>query len=307
MSEENLAPVDQAVANPLIESANPAPTTNEPTNTPTSNTPQVPAAAWPTDWREKLSTDPKEQERLKRFTDLPQVWNSFRQLETKLSSGQYKQELSANPTPEELTAYRQANKLPTDVEGYFKAVPEDIALGDADKQALNLIAEKFLEKNVSPEVFNSVIESALELVHRNNEEMIDAQIALKEQSRHTLYQTWGPAEYKVNINAISNMLQGMPEGLRERFEGAQLADGTLMFNDAEALMWFAQYIRDTNPSLTVMPGGAGDVMANLQTKLDENRNMMRNPSEWWAPANKERREGHAKLIEQYENMKRRKA
>jgi hypothetical protein len=304
MSEDNLTPVEGTVVdNPLLDADNSAPT-NDTVVTPPA-TPQT--GNWPTNWRELVATDPAEQERLKRFTDFPQIWKSFRNMETKLSSGGYKQALPENATPEQMTAYRKANGIPDTPQGYFDSLPDDVVLGEDDKTTLGMFAEALHEQNADPKIFQTVMQTAQKLIEANQEEVVNAQIALKEQSRHQLYNTWGPAEYKTNINAVANWLQGMPESLRARFEGAQLADGNMMLNDAEFLMWAAQDIRQNNPGLAIMPGGGGDAIANLETQLAENRKMMATPNEWFAKTNSERRANHAKLIEQYEGIKRRKA
>lgn len=306
MTEENLGTVETVVEdNPLLDTSTPAPTndttvTPEPVVTP-------PVGNWPENWRELVTADPKEQERLKRLTDPTQIWKSFRNIETKLSSGGYKQALQADATPEQVMAYRKANGIPETPEGYFQSLPEDVVLGEDDKATLGMFAEALHERNASPEIFQTVMQTAQKLIEANQQEAVDAQIALKEQSRHQLYQTWGPADYKVNINAIGNWLQGMPEELRARFEGAQLSDGNMLLNDSQFLMWAAQYIRENNPGLTIMPGGGGDAIANLEGQLAENRKMMQTPSEWFSKANSERRANHAKLIDQYEGIKRKRA
>lgn len=298
-----VTPALETPSNPLIEaSPNPEPVTpSEPA------APTPPAGNWPTNWRELITTDAAEQERLKRFTDFPQVWKSFRNMETKLSSGGYKQALPADATPEQVQSWRKANGIPETPEGYFEHIPDDVVLGEDDKATLGMFAQALHEKNASPEVFNTVMQTAMKLIEANQEEAVNAQVALKEKSRHELYSTWGPADYKTNINAIANWLQGMPQTLKARFEGAQLADGNMLLNDAEFLMWVAQDIRQNNPGLTIMPGGGGDAIANLETQLEENRKMMRNPSEWFSKNNAERRANHAKLIEQYESIKRKRA
>jgi hypothetical protein len=305
MSDDNLGTIETVDANPLLDTSTPAPT-SEPTITPeTVVTP--PVANWPENWRELVTSDPKEQERLKRVADVTQIWKSFRNMETKLSSGGYKQALPQNATPEQITAYRKSNGIPETPEGYFTSLPEDVVIGEEDKTTLGMFAQALHEKNASPEVFNTVMQTAMKLIEANQEEAVNAQVALKEQSRHALYQTWGPADYKANINAIGNWLQGMPDNLRQRFEGAQLSDGNMLLNDAEFLMWAAQDIRQNNPGLTIMPGGNGDAIQNLEQQLADNRKMMANPSEWHSKANAERRANHTKLIEQYENIKRKRA
>lgn len=304
MTEENPAPIE---ANPLLESANPAPQSNTPANAPViENAPANVTADWRQDWREALAAgDNKELERLSRFTAVPEIYKSFRNLETKLSSGKYKPELSANPTPEELTAYRKAVGVPDKPEGYFEKLGDGLIIGEEDKATYELFANKLHELNAQPEVFKGVVETALALIEQNQSEMVAAQVEIKEASRHQLYQEWGPAEYKMNINAISNLLTGMPETLKARFEGATLADGTLMFNDAEAMKWWAQHVRENNPAMAVMPAGTGDAISAVEARLEENRQMMRTPSEWFSKANEARRTEHAKLLQAQMDTKRR--
>lgn len=268
-----------------------------------SETPNV--VSWPEDWRQRLTKDEKELARLQRLTDPSKVWEAYRNLETKMSSGKMKPVLSDNPTPEELSAYRKANNIPEKAEDYYKTLPEGLVIGEEDKPALNLFAERLHGKNVSPDVFNTVMETAFELIELNQQEAVAAQMQIKQESRQKLYETWGPAEYKMHINAISNVLASMPESLRNRFEGAQLADGTLMFNDAEAMQWWAQHVRETNPSLGVVPAGTGDPMQSIEQELAANRQMMRNPSEWFNKANADRRARHTQLLETLDKMKRR--
>lgn len=308
--------LDPGAVNPMVDPGNSTPPVEPNAVTPPvegSVTPPAnavtppPAPNWPENWRQLVAgEDKKELERLGRFPTFPDVYKSFRNLETKLSSGQYKQALAADASPEDVANWRKANGIPEKPDGYFEHIPEGMVLGEEDKNALELFAAKLHEKNATPEIFNTVMETALQLIEINQQEQVDAQVALKEQNRHKLYQHWGPAEYKVNINAIANVLQGMPESLRQRFEGATLADGTLMFNDFEAMSWWAQYVRENNPALAIMPNGGGDVMQTIEQQLNENRMMMRKPSEWQAKENAERRSNHTKLLEQYEAMKRKK-
>jgi len=315
MTLENPAPAGEEV-NPLL--GNPAPEANaaEPAAV-EQNTPAAPQAPdFAQSWRHLAAGftykdgkweggDAKELERLGRFTEFPQVWKSFRNLETKMSSGKFKPDLSDNPTPEELATYRKAVGVPEKPEGYFEKLPDGMVIGDADKPALSLFAERLHEKNVTPDVFNTVMETAFELIEHNQQEAVAAALEVKEASRQALYETWGPAEYKLNTNAIANILAGMPQSLRARFEGAQLADGNLMFNDVEAMKWWAQLARDINPALGLMPAGTGDVVSAVQKELDENRQMMRNPSVWFSKENAARRARHTELLEKEAQFKRR--
>lgn len=295
--------------NPLLEGGNPAPEDNnagQPEGTPApDNTPAPITPTWPDNWRQLITKDDKELQRLSRFTEPTKIYEAYRNLETKMSSGKFKPELSANPTAEELASYRKAVGVPEAPAGYMDNLPEGMVIGEEDQTAVNLFAERLHGMNVTPDVFNTVMETAFELIEHNQQEAVAAQIEVKEQSRQKLYEDWGPAEYKININAISNMLTSMPQELRSRFEGAQLADGNLMLNDAEAMKWFAQLARDMNPALGVMPAGTGDAIGSLEKQLADDRNMMRNPSEWFSKANAERRARHTQLLETYGKMQKR--
>lgn len=267
---------------------------------------QQPTTAWRDDWRQAIAgQDQKELARLQRFTDVPQIYKSFRDLENKQATQKFTPTITKDSTPEEVTAYRKAIGVPDKAEGYFEKLPDGMVIGDEDKGAMNLFANRLHELNTPPEVFNKVMETAFELIEMNQQEAVQAQMEIKAASRQKLYETWGPAEYKINVNAVANVLSSMPETLRNRFEGAQLADGTLMFNDVEAMQWWAQHVRENNPALGVMPAGTGDVVASIQKELDDNRNMMRTPSVWFAKDNAGRRDRHTQLLETMQKYERR--
>lgn len=311
MSEENLAQVE---SNPLLENGNPAPNTETKTETPIIEnkteikpvTPEVPAQLWPDNWRDLMAgQDAKFKERLARFTDPGKVGESYRNLETKLSSGQYKPVLSDKATPEEVAAYRKASGIPEKAEGYLSALPEGYVIGEEDKPMYLGFAEKLHARNADPAIFQDVVDMSLALIEQNMNDTITAQTEYKEATRHQLYQEWGAGEYKMNVNAVANWLQGAPEDLREVLEGAQLADGNLMFNDARFLKFIAQHLRDTNPAMAIMPAGGGDAIDALQAKLADNRNLMRTPSEWFKKENAARREEHTRLLEMEQKITRR--
>jgi hypothetical protein len=260
---------------------------------------------WPQDWRGLISKDEKELSRLQRFTEPAKIYEAYRNLETRMSSGKFKPDLPDNPTPEQLNEYRKAVGVPEKPEGYFEKLGDGLVIGEEDKGALGLFAEALHGKNVTPDVFNTVIETAFKLIEHNQEEAVAAALETKAASRQTLYEAWGPAEYKINTNAVANILAGMPQSLRARMEGAQLADGTLMFNDVEAMKWWAQHAREMNPALGVMPAGTGDVVGGIEKELADNRNMMRTPSLWFAKENEARRSRHTQLLETLDSYKRR--
>lgn len=303
MSEENLT---QTEINPLIEDGNSAPIETN-TETPiTEVKTEIPQPSWPENWRDLIAgNDAKFKERLTRFTDPGKLAESYRNLEVKLSSGQYKPVINEKSTPEEIAAYRKSAGIPDTPEGYLEKLPEGYVIGEEDKPLYTKFAEKLHAKNVDPSVFQDIVDMSLEMVEQNQNDIITAQTEYKEATRHQLYQDWGPGEYKININAVANWLQGAPEDLREALEGAQLADGNLMFNDARFLKFIAQHLREVNPAMAIMPAGGGDAIQALEAKLAENRNMMRNPSQWFSKENAARREEHAKLIEMEQKYKRR--
>ena len=71
------------------------------------------------DWRTRLAGgDEKELKRLSRFASEADVYKAYRELEKKKSSGELKQALSKDATPEQIAEWRKENGIPETPDKY---------------------------------------------------------------------------------------------------------------------------------------------------------------------------------------------
>jgi hypothetical protein len=264
---------------------------------------QVPAD-WPSDWRVKLAgEDTKTLERLGRFNSVKDVWQSYTNMEKKLSSGQYKPELPSDrqATAEELSAYRKANGIPETPAEYLKALPDGMVVGEDDKAAIELLTNRLHAQNASPAIVAEAVKTYYDAVEHAQEQAIEAQKVFKQQAEDTLRKEWG-GEFRSNINAIANLMSSQPE-LKQLLSTATLADGSMALNNPTFLRWAAGIARELNPAAAVVGPGHGDPMTNVTTRLAELDKMMKtNIDAWQAPANNANRAEYYKLLQAQEKI-----
>lgn len=237
---------------------------------------------WPADWREKMAGgDEKMLSRLQRFTSPDAVGKSYRELETKFSSAKIRTELPANPTPEQIQAYRQENGIPEEPTKYYDGI-KNVVVGEEDRPVVN----KFLEKMHAANAPVPVVEAALSAYYAIQEEQqaadVDAQKLYRSEQEEILRQAWGNADFRSNLNAIRNTMASMPEGLKEGIESWVDHNGNLLMNNADFLQWIGSVSRELNPAGVVVPGGNGDQMQNIDQELAKFSEMRRANIDSWS-------------------------
>lgn len=260
---------------------------------------------WPATWREMLAgNDDKVKERLGRFNSIKDVWNSYTELEKRLSSGKAKPELPTDrePTAEEVAAYRKAYGVPETAADYAKSLDPEMVIGEEDKEAVELLFNRMHELNADPKLVKAAISTYYDIIEHQAEQAAIAQQEVKRNSEDTLRKEWG-AEYRANMNAIVNLLAGAPAELRERMNGMVLGDGTLAFNNADFLRWIGSLTREINPAITVVPAGHGDPMTSVTQQLNEFKAAMaKDINAWQAPANAANRAKYLELLRAQEKL-----
>lgn len=229
------------------------------------DTPQAPAD-FPEDWRNKLAgDDAKELKRLERFGSPNDVYKAYRALEAKLSAGKIKTDLPKDATPEQLTEWRKDNGIPDTFEGYDSEL-KDIVIGENDKPLVNEFLRKMHEQNASPAAVKGALSAYYNLVEQ---QAIDRQIAdedFKAASLGELQTEWG-ADFRKNVNMVSNLLASAPEGLAARIEAARTPEGHIIGDDPAIMKWLNQLARDVNPAAAVVPNaGSNAVVAMAEEK-----------------------------------------
>lgn len=237
---------------------------------------------WPDDWRANLAgNDEKLAKRLERFSTPAEILKSFRALEQKQSSGEFKRTLAADATPEEATQWRKENGIPEKPDGYELKLSQGRVIGEADKPQVDKFLQGMHAKNASPELVNSALDAYYEAQETAIAQREDADTLLKQKNEDTLRVEWG-SDFRRNLNMIRGLFAGAPDGFADKIFSARFPDGTPVGSDMDALRYFANLGRELNPAGAVVPGAGANAGAAIADEIGQIEKTMRdNPDQYW--------------------------
>lgn len=267
---------------PAVPSVDPA--------TPPAGDPATPPAGDPPDWRAQMAGDDKEAaKRLARFSDPSQVFKSFRSLEQKISSGEFKKPLAENATPEEKATWRKENGLPDKAEDYVTnlALPSGLVIGEAEKPVVSELAAVAHEGNIDPKAFNGLVAKYYEMQDKQRQAQEDADVAFKLESEDALRKDWLGPDFRRNLTAVSNLMATWPEGLVASVLAGRDPNGRKLGDNPAFIRQLAALATELNPAATLVPAGTTDPGKSVEGRLNEIRDIRRNkPDEYNANAAK---------------------
>ena len=223
------------------------------------------------DWRDKFASgDEKFRKRLDRFPDEGAFVKSYRALESKLSSGEYKRQLPQDAKPDDIAAWRKEIGIPEKPEGYVEKLelPKGLVLGEEDKPIISEFANAALEGNVDPKAFNGMVAKYYDILDKQKAAQEDADAKYKQDAEDALRGVWEGADYRRNVTAVNNMLAGWPEDLRTSILAGRGPDGRKLGDNPNFIRKMAELALEINPAATLIPGGS-DVGKGLETRLGE--------------------------------------
>jgi hypothetical protein len=263
----------------------PAGTIVDPGNPPAADPvapPADPAAPPPVadapDWRVQMAGDDKEAiKRLSRFAAPADVFKSFRSLEQKISSGEFKKPLGENATPEEKATWRKENGLPEKADDYVAglALPSGLVIGEAEKPVVSALASVAHEGNIDPKAFNGLVSKYYELQDQQRQAREDADAKFKVDAEDALRKDWQGPDYRRNLTAVNNMLASWPEGVSQAVLGGRDANGRLLGDNPAFIRQMAALALELNPAATLVPAGTTDAGKSVDARLEEIRTMRR--------------------------------
>jgi hypothetical protein len=273
------------------------------TTTATTEAAKVVPPTWREDWRQALSKgDDKALNRLSRFASPEAIWDAYRNMEVKVSAGKFKPELSDNPTPDELGAYRKAYGIPDAPDGYLTSLPEGLVIGEDDKEAALQLAADLHAENASPKVFAKVMDRFYNMIEESQTQAVEANKAHKLEAIDALRQEYG-AEFRGNINTLNNWMAGLPDGVGEYLENSVGPDGMLLMNNKEFVRSLIGQIKEWNPASTVVPAGSGSQAQAIGDEIAGYEKQMReNISAWQHASNAATRTRYVQLLEAKEKL-----
>jgi len=213
---------------------------------------------FPDNWRDQLAGDDKTSaERLKRFASPGDLFKSYRELETKVSSGQLKAPATPFPatgTDEAKAEWRKTNGLPETAEAYVEklALPNGVVIGEADKPLINEFAKDMHAAGATQDEMNRAMASYYRLQGVAEAQRAEADVSTRATSQTQLMTDWGPQDYKVNMNAVGTLLATMPEEAKVGLLSARTADGQMVGDTVWFNKWAAAHAREFNPAATLI-------------------------------------------------------
>lgn len=247
--------------------ANATQTTQATTTTTQANvadtTANVVADKWGEKWREEYAQqDEKRLNQLKRYASPKAAMDALFAAQQKISSGQFKETLPENPTPEQVAEYRKNNGIPETFDKYDTTLPNGLVIGEADKPVVDKFLEKMHAQNASPAQVKSALTAYYEIQQDYLAQVEDTDQTYRNSSEDALRAEWG-ADYQRNLNMVVNLRDQMPEELQERIFGGRTADGKKLGDDPAFLNWFHSVAGEVNPIGTIMPSGTAGSMEGI--------------------------------------------
>lgn len=271
------APAPPSPAPAPAAAATPAPVAPAPAPAPAATPEPAVKGNFPDTWREDLAAgDEKFLKQLQRYAD-PQAWaNKTRSLESMVTSGEYKRQLPADATDEQVADFRKEAGLPDKPEGYLEklALPNGVVLGAADKPVVADFVEKVAHKGMlSQQQVNATLGWYYGVVDAIQLKQQETDVAFRATSEDALRAKWG-GEFRANINAVDNLVSRMgPAGgafLEARIAAPTEKDPTRTVrvgDHPEIIGFLAQLEREFNPAATLVPPGGGDPTKTLEGEL----------------------------------------
>jgi hypothetical protein len=230
------------------------------------------------DWRARMAGDDAAfLKRLARFPDEATFAKSFRSLEQKLSSGEYRKPLAENATPEEKATWRKENGLPEKADEYVAklALPNGLVIGEAEKPVVAELAAVAHESNLDPKAFNGLVAKYYEIQDQARQKQEDADAAFKIESEDVLRKDWQGPDFRRNLTAVNNLIATWPEGLASAVLAGRDPNGRKLGDNPAFIRQLATLALELNPAATLVPAGTTNPGKSVDARLEEIRSLRR--------------------------------
>lgn len=230
-------------------------------------------ATWPDDWQQRMAgSDEKELKQVARYASPEEVWKKARELEKRLSAGDARTALPANPSAEQLTAWRKENGIPEAPDKYDLG---GLKIPETEKTAVETFLKSAHGANMTPAQARTAIEAYT--AQRVAEHQARAENDVKEQQAalDALNKEWG-GNYRRNINVLTGtVLSKFPESVRALVQEARLPNGTFLLNNVDAVRGLVALGLELNPMAIVAPAGNADLGKSAMDEYKDIQKQMR--------------------------------
>ena len=228
---------------------------------------------WGPDWKQRMAKDnPDALKTLERFNDPTAVWDSYAALRGKLSSGELKAvtPYPKDGTPEQQTAWRAEQGIPTDPKGYKVELPAGVVLGEDDQPYVDGFLQHAHKSNLPPQAVNAALTWWGEERARRAEAAAVANAQVKQETEDKLRSAWGE-EFRPTMNRIQSLLDAnLPAGSELRGKILNTVD-----TSAEFANLMASIATQINPVPSLPGAGAESQVSSIGDWLSKADKMMR--------------------------------
>jgi hypothetical protein len=248
---------------------------------------EPPKNKFPDDWREELAKDDKGEvddkklKFLKRFNSLKDYSESYRNLQQKISAGEFKRPLGKDAKPEEVAEWRKENGIPEKHTDYLENLPDGVVFGEDDMPVLEPFLKDMHSKNVSPDAVQSALSAYKDAMVVQTKLIQERDVDIAAATTQKLMEEWG-GDYRANINAVSGLVDAyFPADVQAALKNARLGDDTQtpLMSSPQVLRAFSHLGRLLNPQSASSGGKAVDGIDGIDTQLKEMKARM-GTKEW---------------------------
>lgn len=259
---------------------------------------------WPPDWRARMAGDDKKAlGQLERYGSPQDVYKKARELEAKLSSGEYERKLPKDATEEQVKAWRAERGIPESPDGYKIELPNGVVLGESDKPLIESFTKSAHAKNWSNQQVNEALAWYTEQQDQAAAAQAEQDREFQNQSRAVLVEELG-ADYKRTVTSVNNMLATWPKDVAESVLTARGPDGRLLGDNPAFIKQLASVARELNPAATLLPAGGSDGIKGIADRIADIEKMMgdRSSDYWRGPKSDAIQAEYRDLIDAREKM-----
>lgn len=242
-------------------------------SSPNDATISVPAT-WPENWRDQMAGgEEKYLKQLERLNSPADVFKSYRELQTKLSSQKpVIEKPGADASEDQIKAYRESIGVPETPDGYSLDFDDGTVIGDDIRPQLDGYLQYAHEMNTPPEVVKSTISWFMKDVEAQQEAVATANDEARINGITELKAEWG-GEFQGNMNAVYSLFTNAPEGTMDRLLNSAGPDGLKFANNADNIRWLVDLAKQVNPTATLVPPGP-DQAASISSEIEQLEKMM---------------------------------
>ena len=234
---------------------------------------------WPEKWRNEMAEDEKEVPQLERYATPKDVWKKARELEKRISSGEYKlnKPFPEKGTPEEQNIWRKEAGLPEAPEKYELKDKNGLPLKDEVKGEILPFLKHAHSRNIPPAIVNEIVNYEIEQAAAQEKADADEDAKEAQVCEDALRKQWGNENFRRNQSLVENFLASAPQALRDMLGKTRLPNGALMKNDPTVQMWMLSRQLEIDPVTTLTPNGSGNVATSLDDRIKAIEGWMKAP------------------------------